>query len=109
MTFGSGPGFLKVIGTVDQNSADELVKGAYDRGVNFFDTADVYQEGESEKTLGQSFKNPDIPRNEVVITTKVYKRVGPGRNAAYSTRIKPCATSNSVTPASTCLRSRSVR
>jgi aryl-alcohol dehydrogenase-like predicted oxidoreductase len=86
MTFGSGPGFFKVIGTVDQNGADELVKGAYDRGVNFFDTADVYQEGESEKTLGQSFKNLNIPRNEVVVATKVYNRVGPGRNDVGASR-----------------------
>jgi aryl-alcohol dehydrogenase-like predicted oxidoreductase len=86
MTFGSGPGFFKVIGTVDQDGADELVKGAYDRGVNFFDTADVYHKGESEQILGQSFKHFNIPRNEVVIATKVYSRVGPGRNDVGASR-----------------------
>jgi aryl-alcohol dehydrogenase-like predicted oxidoreductase len=86
MTFGGGEGIFKVIGTVDQNGADELIKGAYNRGVNFFDTADVYSEGESEKTLGQSFKNLNIPRNEVVIATKVYSRVGPGRNDVGASR-----------------------
>jgi aryl-alcohol dehydrogenase-like predicted oxidoreductase len=86
MTFGSGRGVYKVIGTVDQTGADELVKGAYERGVNFFDTADDYHEGESEKTLGQSFRNLNIPRNEVVIATKVYSRVGPGRNDVGASR-----------------------
>jgi aryl-alcohol dehydrogenase-like predicted oxidoreductase len=41
MTFGSGEGIYGLIGAVDQNGADELVKGALDRGVNCFDTADV--------------------------------------------------------------------
>src|SRR3979490_2172562 len=86
MTFGSGRGVYKMYGTADQNGADELVKGAYDRGVNYFDTADDYQEGESEKTLGQSFKNLNIPRNEVVLATKVYYRVGPGRNDVGASR-----------------------
>jgi aryl-alcohol dehydrogenase-like predicted oxidoreductase len=86
MTFGSGRGVYKMYGTTDQNGADELVKGAYDRGVNYFDTADDYQEGESEKTLGQSFKNLNIPRNEVVIATKVFSRVGPGRNDVGASR-----------------------
>lgn len=61
MTFGSGRGVYKMYGTADQNGADELVKGAYDRGVNYFD----YQEGESEKTLGQSFKNLNIPATKL--------------------------------------------
>ena len=86
MTFGSGRGVYKMYGTADQHGADELVKGAYDRGVNYFDTADDYQEGESEKTLGQSFKNLNIPRNEVVIATKVFSRVGPGRNDVGASR-----------------------
>jgi len=80
MTFHGGEGFWKAVGTVDQNGADELVKAALDAGVNFFDTADVYSEGESEKILGQAFKNLNVPRKDVVIATKVYGRVGPGRN-----------------------------
>ena len=47
-------------------------------GINFFDTADNYTEGESEKILGQSLKNLNITRQDVVIATKVYGRVGPG-------------------------------
>jgi aryl-alcohol dehydrogenase-like predicted oxidoreductase len=54
--------------------------------VNFFDTADVYSDGESEKMLGQSLKNLNIARKDVVIATKVYGRVGPGRNDVGASR-----------------------
>jgi aryl-alcohol dehydrogenase-like predicted oxidoreductase len=86
MTFGDGRGIWKAIGAVGQAGADELVKASFDAGVNFFDTADVYTEGESEKILGQSLKNLNIPRKDVVIATKVYGRVGPGRNDVGASR-----------------------
>jgi aryl-alcohol dehydrogenase-like predicted oxidoreductase len=86
MTFGHGEGLYKAIGAVGQEEADELVKAAIDSGINFFDTADVYSQGESEKTLGQSFKNLNISRTDVVIATKVYSRMGPGRNDVGASR-----------------------
>ena len=86
MTFGSGAGLFKAIGAVDQKSADGLVNAAVAAGINFFDTADVYSDGESETTLGQSFKNLNIARKDVVIATKVYGRVGPGRNDIGASR-----------------------
>ena len=79
MTFHGGTGLFRAIGTVDQAGADQLIKASIEGGINFFDTADVYSEGESEKTLGQSLKNLNIPRHQVVIATKVYGRTGPGR------------------------------
>src|SRR6202020_1091007 len=86
MTFHGGTGLFKAIGTVDQAGADELVKNSIDAGINFFDTADVYSEGESEKTLGQSLKNLNIARTDIVIATKVYSRVGAGRNDVGASR-----------------------
>jgi aryl-alcohol dehydrogenase-like predicted oxidoreductase len=86
MTFGDGRGLFKGISAVDQAGADELVKTAIDGGINFFDTADNYTEGESEKILGQSLKNLNIARQRVVIATKVYSRVGPGRNDIGASR-----------------------
>ncbi len=86
MTFGRGQGIYKAIGAVDQKGADALVKAAIDGGINFFDTADVYSAGESEKTLGQSFKNLNIARKDVVLATKVYSRMGPGRNDVGASR-----------------------
>jgi aryl-alcohol dehydrogenase-like predicted oxidoreductase len=79
MTFG-GEGGFRIVGDLDQKGADELVKGALDAGVNFFDTADVYSDGKSEEILGQSFENLAVVRKDAVIATKVYGRMGPGRN-----------------------------
>jgi aryl-alcohol dehydrogenase-like predicted oxidoreductase len=86
MTFGDGRGIFKAIGAVGQAGADELVKTSIDGGINFFDTADNYTEGESEKILGQSLKNLNIVRHDVVIATKVYSRVGLGRNDIGASR-----------------------
>jgi aryl-alcohol dehydrogenase-like predicted oxidoreductase len=77
---------VKAISSVGQGGADELVKTAIDGGINFFDTADNYTEGESETILGQSLKNLSIARKDVVIATKVYSRVGPGRNDIGASR-----------------------
>ncbi len=86
MTFHGGTGMFKAIGNVDQKGADDLIKGSLNAGINFFDTADVYSEGESEKALGQSLKNLNIARKDVVIATKVFGRVGPGRNDIGASR-----------------------
>lgn len=86
MTFGAGEGLWKNIGAVGQKEADQLIKTSIEQGINFFDTADIYSDGASEKTLGQSFKNLGIARKDVVIATKVYSRVGPGRNDVGASR-----------------------
>jgi aryl-alcohol dehydrogenase-like predicted oxidoreductase len=86
MTFHGGEGFWKKVGTVDQAGADDLIKASIAAGINFFDTADVYSEGESEKILGQSLRNLKIARKDVVIATKVYGRTGPGRNDVGASR-----------------------
>jgi len=85
MTF-HGSGFWSNVGQVDQAGADALVKGSIDAGVNFFDTADVYSEGESEKFLGQSLKNLGMARKDVVIATKVFGRTGPSHNDVGASR-----------------------
>ena len=86
MTFSGGQGFWKAIGTVDQAGAEVLVKKCVDAGSNFFDTADVYSEGDSERMLGQALKNLKIPRKDIVIATKVFGRVGQGRNDVGASR-----------------------
>ncbi len=94
MTF-SGEGFFKVMGTVDQKGADELVKASFDAGINFFDTADEYSTGGSGTTLGQSFKNLNIARKDYILATKIYSRIGqgyndPGSEASRSTQGQRC-------------------
>jgi aryl-alcohol dehydrogenase-like predicted oxidoreductase len=85
MTF-AGKGFWTAIGGQDQATADALIKTSIEAGVNFIDTADVYSEGHSEITLGQSLKNLGIARKDVVLATKAYGRMGPGRNDAGASR-----------------------
>jgi aryl-alcohol dehydrogenase-like predicted oxidoreductase len=75
-----------MIGATGQSDADGLVKASIDAGINFFDTADVYHGGLSEQILGQSLKNLNIARKDVVIATKVYGRVGQGRNDVGASR-----------------------
>jgi aryl-alcohol dehydrogenase-like predicted oxidoreductase len=86
MTMGTGQGIYGNIGNVDQAGADELIKLSFDSGINFFDTADVYSGGESERTVGQAFKNLAIARKDFVLATKFYSRMGPGRNDVGASR-----------------------
>ena len=85
MTF-AGQGLYKMIGRVDQPQADVLVKTALDAGINLFDSADVYSAGESEQTLGQSFKNLAIARKDILVATKTSSRAGTGVNDMGSSR-----------------------
>ncbi|WP_264317440.1 aldo/keto reductase [Acidithiobacillus caldus] len=68
MTFGSD---FYHIATVAQKEADEIVRRAWESGINFFDTADIYSRGESEEILGKALKNIGIERDAAVIATKV--------------------------------------
>jgi aryl-alcohol dehydrogenase-like predicted oxidoreductase len=69
MTFGS-QGFWKVMGALGQDAATALVKQAFDAGVNFIDTANVYALGESETLTGNAIRSLGMPRDELVIATK---------------------------------------
>ncbi len=52
---------------IDEDEAKRMLKKAYDLGINFFETADMYGKGKSERLIGEVFKDM---RNEVVISTK---------------------------------------
>lgn len=69
MTFGND-GFWKVMGGLDQPAVNDLVGHAYESGINFIDTANVYSLGQSEMRVGQAIKDLGLPRNELVIATK---------------------------------------
>lgn len=79
MTYG-GKGRWAPIGKLGLPDVEAQVRTAYDAGVNFIDTANVYSEGESETLLGQALQNLGIPREELVIATKVRIRMGRGPN-----------------------------
>ncbi|HXO19160.1 MAG TPA: aldo/keto reductase [Thermoanaerobaculia bacterium] len=56
-----------------------FIARALELGINFFDTADMYSRGESERVLGKALKEL-APRDQVVVATKVYFPVGDGPN-----------------------------
>ena len=78
MTFGGEGGMWGKIGNLAQTDAEKLVGGALDAGINFIDTANVYSEGRSEIITGQALKNLKIPRENVVVATKVFGETGTG-------------------------------
>ena len=86
MTFAAGEGMWKSILGVEQDLADKILKDSFEAGVNFVDTADVYTNGESEKTLAKAISNVGIARKDIVIATKVFGRTGPGRNDVGASR-----------------------
>ena len=87
MTFGGEGGMWGKIGNLAQNEAEKLVGGALDAGINFIDTANVYSEGRSEIITGQALKNLKIPRENVVVATKVFGETGTaGANSRGSSR-----------------------
>ena len=77
MTFGGKSGMWEKIGRTQQQEADRLVGVALDAGINFFDTADGYAEGDSERILGKAL---GARRKDVVLASKVRSRTGPGPN-----------------------------
>jgi aryl-alcohol dehydrogenase-like predicted oxidoreductase len=61
---------------IDEEKALPLLKAAYDRGLNTWDTANVYSNGVSEEIIGKAIKKYEIPRNKIVILSKCYGYVG---------------------------------
>jgi len=72
------------MGNLGQDATTQLVKLAYDRGINFVDTADVYSLGESETLLGNALKGI---RREIVLATKVRLPMAPNFNRSGATRV----------------------
>jgi aryl-alcohol dehydrogenase-like predicted oxidoreductase len=56
---------------LDEEEAMKHIKAAYDAGIQTFDTADVYSNGLSEVILGKAIKKFNLPRDEIVVMTKV--------------------------------------
>lgn len=74
-----GLGTMRTIGhQCDEETSREIVKIAYDNGVNLFDTANAYSNGEAERMLGKCLK--EFPRSSVFILTKVSAVMGPSPN-----------------------------
>jgi voltage-dependent potassium channel beta subunit len=63
---------------IDERAAAEILHRAYELGVNYFDNADVYAEGQAEIVMGKAIR--DLPRESLVISSKVFWASMPGPN-----------------------------
>jgi voltage-dependent potassium channel beta subunit len=69
LSFGSWVTFAN---QVDDSLATEMIKLAYDRGVNFFDNAEVYAHGQSEEIMGRVIEKLGLGRDTYCVSSKVY-------------------------------------
>lgn len=67
----------------DEEEVFKLLKGAWDIGLNTWDTANVYSNGISEEMIGKFIKKYKIPRQKLVILTKCYGWVGEGPDVSF--------------------------
>jgi 1-deoxyxylulose-5-phosphate synthase len=78
MTYGSSRWRPWVL---DEEGSLPFYRRAWEAGINFFDTADMYSAGVSEEVLGRSLRTLAIPREQVVVATKVFYPSGQGQTA----------------------------
>ena len=71
--------------SLGESASRPFIRRALDLGINFFDTANVYSDGTSEEIVGRALLEY-VPRDEVVIATKVHGRMRKGPNGAGLSR-----------------------
>ncbi|KAK0443546.1 aryl-alcohol dehydrogenase [Armillaria borealis] len=79
-----------------QNEEESIkqIKAAYDLGINTFDTANIYSNGQSEVVLGKAIKQHDLLREKIVVMTKVFHPVTQSMNERIPGRASALADSN---------------
>jgi aryl-alcohol dehydrogenase-like predicted oxidoreductase len=82
-TFGGTTEFFKAWGDINVEQAARLVDVCLDAGVNLFDTADIYSDGDSETILGKAIAGK---RDQLLISSKATFRLGKGPNDVGSSR-----------------------
>ena len=65
---------------LDAGAARECMAAAWDRGVNFFDNAEVYASGQSEELMGEAFRKLGWPRVRYIVSTKFFWGISDGPN-----------------------------
>jgi len=79
-------GAMSFGGDADEATSGAIYRAARDAGINFVDTADVYNEGRSEEFLGRIFAASPGERDQVVLATKAYFPMGRGDNDRGASR-----------------------
>ncbi|EPQ55427.1 Aldo/keto reductase [Gloeophyllum trabeum ATCC 11539] len=65
-------GWLTLGGTVVGDPVKEIIKVAYENGINMFDTAEAYAKGKSELEMGRVIKELGLRRTDLIVTTKIF-------------------------------------
>ena len=85
-------GWLTYGGTQKGNIVKECLQAAWENGINTFDTAEIYANGQCEIEMGQSLKELAWPRDEYVLITKVFFGTGrkePNTRYVFSHEVRP--------------------
>jgi aryl-alcohol dehydrogenase-like predicted oxidoreductase len=82
-TFAGGTEFFKAWGSTQVDEARRLLDICFEAGVNLFDTADIYSDGQSEEVLGKALEGKRV---QALISTKATFRFGAGPNDVGSSR-----------------------
>jgi aryl-alcohol dehydrogenase-like predicted oxidoreductase len=85
-------GTMNFGGPTSEDDSFAIMQKAVEGGINFFDSANVYNQGESERITGTFLKEKNL-REQVILATKVFSRVGDLPNAAGGSRyhiVKAC-------------------
>ncbi|KAL0574460.1 hypothetical protein V5O48_007499 [Marasmius crinis-equi] len=73
----------------DEEQSIQVLKAAWDRGINTFDTANFYSNGESERVLGKFIKQYGIPRNQIILATKCWGLVSESNPTVFTPAAPP--------------------
>jgi aryl-alcohol dehydrogenase-like predicted oxidoreductase len=85
MSFGTAEGWVHDKWALSEEDSRTIIKRALDLGINFFDTANAYASGSSEKILGRAL-NDFANRDEIVVATKVFGKMYDGPNGGGLSR-----------------------
>ncbi|KAF5361682.1 hypothetical protein D9758_007388 [Tetrapyrgos nigripes] len=69
-------GWLTLGGTVTGDPVKDIIKTAFEHGINMFDTAEIYSNGKSEEEMGRAIKELGYRRSDLIITSKLFWGVG---------------------------------
>ncbi|MCV4263739.1 aldo/keto reductase [Pseudomonas capsici] len=86
MTFGTPAPQYAAAGGVQQHEVDRIAGRAFDAGINFIDTANVYSGGQAEVMVGRTLQKHGIARHDMVIATKAEHATGGGPNDGGASR-----------------------
>ena len=73
-------------GKLQQKEVNKMLEEVINSGINFIDTADIYSFGQAEQLLGLGLKDLQVPRDELVIATKVLGKMKENRNRSGLSR-----------------------